>query len=226
MYLDSFTRATAGSGMLAGPECAEAERTAAGAGSLKVRLHERGDPERRCLEDFIRGSFRVAYQARIRHFMPMLMSVRSPKGELVAACGLRDPRHEPMFLETYLPVPAEARLAEALGEPVRRAGLMEVGNLAVARPGFARFLIAALTGHLHAHGWQWAVFTAVPALRNAFARLGICLVELGLADARKLSPSQRVQWGGYYDCEPMVMAARVSQSRSALRSAKFPPILR
>ncbi|HSD62078.1 MAG TPA: thermostable hemolysin [Burkholderiales bacterium] len=223
MYLDSFTPAAAGSGMPAGPECAEAER---GARNLKLRLHERGDPERRSLEDFIRGSFRTAYQARLRHFMPVLMSVRSQNGELVAACGLRDPRHQPMFLETYLPVPAEARLAEALGEPVRRAGLMEVGNLAVVRPGFARFLIAALTEHLHAQGWQWAVFTAVPALRNAFARLGICLVELGRAEARKLSPSELALWGGYYDCKPTVMAARVSQSRSALRSAQLPLMLR
>lgn len=225
MYLESSAGATACAGMLPAPDCALRERALKGIGGLDVRLHRRGDPARRGLEDFIRGSFRIAYQARIRHFMPALMSVRSPKDELVAVCGLRDPRHEHMFLENYLPGPVEARLAELTGKPVARAGLMEVGNLAVARPGFARFLIAALTEHLHARGRQWAVFTAVPTLRNAFARLGIRLVELGPADSGKLSPSQRAEWGSYYDCEPLVMAARVSQSLAALRRAAFPPIL-
>lgn len=185
--------------------------------ALEVDFADRYEPARGVLEQFVRASFEAAWGARLEQLMPRLMSVRTPRDGLIAVCGLRDPRYNSLYLEHYLDLPVESALERAAGEPVSRNALMEVGNLAVARPGHARFLIAALTGHLHETGRQWAVFTAVPALRNAFARLGIDLVTLCPARIGRLPPRERAQWGRYYDSKPLVMAASVAHSRSALR---------
>jgi hypothetical protein len=189
-----------------------------------VRFADSFDAARAGLERFIRESFQTAYGARLERLMPRLMSVGTPRGELIAACGLRDPRHAHLYLEHYLDQPVESSLERAAGRPVSRRGLMEVGNLAIARPGFARFLIAALTDHLHDSGREWAVFTAVPALRNAFARLGIELLTLAPARVGCIPARERAQWGSYYDHRPLVMAADVAQARSALVRGHFLPI--
>lgn len=200
-------------------------RTAGPVAEVRVELADPFDPARPVLEQFIRESFAAAYGARVEKFMPKLMSVLTPAGDIIAVCGLRDPRNGPLFLESYLDQPVEAALERVAGRPISRRGLTEVGNLAIARPGFARFLIAALTEHLHATGQEWAVFTAVPALRNAFSRLGIELVTLGPARISSLPARDRAKWGTYYDQKPLVMAAGVEQSRSALKRTGFEPII-
>jgi hypothetical protein len=60
------------------------------------------------------------------------------------------------------------------------------------------------------------VFTIGPALRNAFTRLGIELLDLGPADPALLPPGHQQHWGHYYNQQPRVMASRVSQSHAAL----------
>lgn len=202
-----------------------APRDAEPVGEVSVEFADLFDPARAGLEQFVRSSFEATYGARIERFMPKLMSVRTPGGEPIAVCGLRDPRHGPLFLESYLDQPVEASLERATRRPVSRRDLMEVGNLAIARPGFARFLMAALTEHLHDSGREWAVFTAVPALRNAFTRLGIDLVTLAPARVGRIPARERPQWGSYYDQKPLVMAAGVKQSRAALSRGGFLPII-
>jgi hypothetical protein len=192
--------------------------------AVKVQFADVFDPARSHLERFIRESFEAAYGAQLDRLMPTLMSVRGPRGDLIAACGLRDPQRCALFLEAYLDEPVEWVLECATRAPVTRRRLMEVGNLAVARPGFARFLIAALADHLHDSAREWAVFTAVPALRNAFSRLGIELITLAPARIGRIPPRERARWGSYYDQKPLVMAANVEQSRSALGRAGVLPV--
>lgn len=167
-------------------------------------------------ERLIRAAFARAYRARIRRFLPLLMGLRDREGGLLAACGLRHAALAPLFLEAYLDRPAEAAVAAAAGEPVPRSDLVEVGNLAVTRAGCAPLLIAALTRHLHQGGHRWAVFTAVPALANAFRRLGIPLAPLAPARLAALPAPERSGWGTYYDHGPRVMACRVADALQAL----------
>ena len=75
-----------------------------------------------------------------------------------------------------------------------------------------------LTEHLAVSGFEWTVFTAVPALRNNFAGLGIPLLELGPARPERLRPAARAAWGRYYDCSPQVIAVRVADAAKALRA--------
>jgi hypothetical protein len=182
-----------------------------------VQIHGPGE-RREEVEQFIRARFSEAWGARVHHFLPRLMSLRDDDGRLLGALGLRPAPGSRLFLEHYLDRPVEQALAAAAGQPVARTGLVEVGNLAVAAPGGGRWLITALTAYLHAAGASWAVFTCGPALRNAFLRLGVVLVDLGGADPASLPPGEADRWGRYYEQGPRVMAARVSQAHAALNA--------
>lgn len=171
-------------------------------------------------ECFVRHAFRAAYDARTEHFAPSLMSLRNDAGDLLAVLGLRPVGAERLFLEQYIDQPIEQLLSAAVAAPIDRGALVEVGNFAVGAAGGGRWLITALTACLYAAGHRWAVFTCGPALRNAFGRLGIELVDLAAADPGRLTAEEFARWGSYYDQQPRVMAAQVQQSHAVL-SALF-----
>lgn len=181
-----------------------------------VAIHAGTDDARAQAERFIHGCFAAAYDADVRHFMPMLMSLRDPQAQLQGVLGFRPALAGGLFLEQYLDAAIERALSGSLGQVVARDSIMEVGNLATTLPGGARWLIAALTAYLKGAGYRWAVFTAVPALGNSFARLGIELVRLAPADKTRLTAAEQALWGRYYDSGPIVVAANVQQSFDAL----------
>lgn len=181
-----------------------------------VAIHVGTDDARRLAERFIHHSFAAAYDADVRHFMPMLLSLRDPQAQLQGVLGFRPAAAGGLFLERYLDVGIELALSARLGRAADRDSIMEVGNLATTLPGGARWLIAALTAYLKGAGYRWAVFTAVPALGNSFARLGIELITLAAADKARLAPAEQALWGRYYDTGPIVVAANVQQSFDAL----------
>jgi len=179
----------------------------------RVRARER--PQ---VEDFIRRRFVRAYRARLAKLMPALMALYRG-AEIAAACGLRHAAGERLLLETYLDDPVEVALSASAGTRVNRHDILEVGNLAVARAGYARRLIIHLTHHLHAGGPTWVVFTAVPALRNSFLSLGIPLIMLAAADGARLDPAARAEWGSYYEQSPQVTAVNVGAAFETLCEA-------
>jgi len=165
---------------------------------------------------FIRDGFEKAYGARIDVTLPALMALNHD-GALAAACGLNRAEANRLFLEVYLDVPIERLLTERCGTRVARGSIIEVGNLTVARAGYARQLISHLTDHLHHRSTaDWVVFSAVPQLRNNFVRLGIPLLALAPADPARLAPAQRVCWGTYYAGSPQVTAVKVAAAHAAL----------
>jgi hypothetical protein len=176
-----------------------------------TRADRRGEAE-----DFVYEAFRIAYNARIAHYMPTLMTLRNDRGGLLAVLGLRPSDGQPLFLEQYLAGPIEQYLGAATGTGVDRASLVEVGNFAVGAAGGGRWLITALTAYLYAAGATWAVFTCGPELQNAFRRLGVDLVDLAPADPAHLGADERGRWGRYYEQRPRVMAANVAQSHLVL----------
>lgn len=171
--------------------------------------------QRGAAEQFISAQFLKAYGARLSSFMPELMGLYD-HGALSAVCGLRAADAGPLFLERYLEHPADLLLDELTGKPVDRRSLVEVGNLSISRPGYARHLVYWLTMHLHQIGLEWVVFSAVPALRNNFLRLGIPLVNLGAARADSLPAEEAASWGSYYTQQPQVTAVSVDAAFRAL----------
>jgi hypothetical protein len=163
---------------------------------------------------FIQQVFRRAHGAEVRTFYPDLLSF-SAGGERRAVLGYRDGLDLPMFSEQYLERPAHELASEHLGFPVRREEMVEVGNLALADPGHARWLIAACTAFLAAAGYRWVLFTATRPLANAFARMGLKPLPLAEADANRL-PDRGASWGGYYAAGPCVYIGDIHAGRGKL----------
>lgn len=186
----------------------EADIHVHGSPHYTTRLCGPAAPERAELEQFIRLVFHRAYGASIKHFMPQLMSLRDAGGRLLAVCGLRNADHGALFLETYLDAPVEHVIADRTQHGVERSDIVEIGNLAVAEPGIAPHLLASVSHYLHGTGTQWAVFTAIPVLRNSLTRLNMQLEVLADASLQRIVPEERPEWGSYYDKNPQVMAVR------------------
>jgi hypothetical protein len=159
-------------------------------------------PQRARLQAFIREDFRQAHGAEVYSFYPNLLSFTAC-GAQRAVVGYRDPRQSPLFAEQYLDRPAHELAGEHLGMDIRREQMVEVGNLALADPGQARWVIAASTAFLAAAGYRWVLFTANRPLANAFQRLGLKPLFLDRADPSRL-PDRGAAWGSYYDNGPKV----------------------
>ena len=172
---------------------------------------------RAAVEKFICHAFETAYRAQVRSFLPTLMALERG-GELAAACGLGHAGLHRPFLEIYLDLPVERVLAEKSGVAVARSAIVEIGNLAVARAGYARELIIHLTRHLAGRKAEWVVFSAVPQLLNCFRRLAIPLVPLAPAERNRLAPADRETWGTYYDSAPQVTAVNVRAAHAAVKA--------
>ncbi|MDX8397823.1 MAG: thermostable hemolysin [Mariprofundaceae bacterium] len=170
-------------------------------------LHSWHD-ERQQAEVFIRDVFTKKYGANITHFMPHLIRLcYDQTSECYSVAGYQEADAGVLFVEQYLPEPVERILSYRVGQNIPRQMIVEVGNFAEAGPGGGRDAIIALVSFLFGAGYQWAVVTAVPKLANGFRRLGLRYVELGEADPKCLSESQKLAWGSYYDHSPKINAA-------------------
>lgn len=177
------------------------------------------------VEAFIRASYWRHYRATLSALPPYLLVLRDGLGEIVAACGLRPTTTgSRLFLEAYLDEPVEAAVGRLLHRCVQRRDVVEVGSLAVRHPGAARVLIQAMTAFLCQQGFRWVVFTAVPALRNAFHRLGLRPAEICPADPARLG-SESAAWGSYYDGGPLVMCGDIGEGYRRLQKARIEPMV-
>jgi len=180
-----------------------------------LRVHVPGDAGRTEVERLIAAVYRERHGADVRHFAHTLVSLRDEAGKLVAAAGYRAADQAPLFLERYLGVPVETRLAAAVGVAPARSCIVEVGHLAASRAGEGRRLVLLLGPHLAARGYQWVVSTLTEELRHLFLRLGIAPLALGVADPTVLG-AEAAHWGSYYDHRPVVLAGQIDLALKAL----------
>lgn len=163
------------------------------------------DAERAQVEASVAEKFHSAWQARVTHFLPQLLSMQC-MGACSAVAGIRPAASGTLFLEHYLDLPAEQALAAAAGKTVQRRELVEIGNLVASQRGASHLLFLVLTAALHRAGYQWMVFTATRPLRNNLQKLGFPMLMLAAATPERLNASERREWGSYYQSEPQVMA--------------------
>lgn len=182
-----------------------------------VHFSARDAADRAETEQFIRDIFYQVCGAKVRFFLPVLMSLRDPDGKLIAACGIRNAGTERLFLENYMDKPVEELLSERVGSRIQRSDIVEIGNYSVAEMGMSRLLISAIFDQLHATSKQWAVFTAVQIVRNALIKSDIIPIPLCDADINKLPPAEQSEWGSYYEQNPQVMAVRRIDRRNESR---------
>lgn len=183
-----------------------------------VQFSGRDAADRAEIEQFIREIFFQVCGAKVRFFLPTLMSLRDQEGNLIAACGIRSAGAERLYLENYMDKPVEEVLSERVGEKVERSDIVEIGNYSVAEIGMSRQLSSVIFDQLHATSKKWAVFTAVQLVHNALNKLGIAPEVLCDAKIDRLPPEERSDWGSYYEQNPKVMAIRRIERRSINRN--------
>lgn len=164
-----------------------------------------GEPGRPALESLVRRAFADQHGAAIHSFMPNLLGLHGPRGQLHGVAGFRNAAVEPLFLENYLDAPIETVLSARIGTRVDRSEIVEVGNLAGASCRAACRLVAELPRFFVAHGQRWVVFTATDVVRDMLAKFGAPLIQLGIAELRRVAASGD-EWGRYYNRDPRVMA--------------------
>ena len=186
-------------------------RRLAGSQPKSLLIVRRSDVGRTLLEDFVSSRFRQAYGAKLCHFLPVLLGLKTEASGLIGVIGANAAAHsEQLMLEHYLDEPLEAVASRILGRDIPRDTLVEVGNLSTDCPGGGRWLISALAFYLRGAGMRHAVFTSTAQLRNLFSHLGVELVDLGSADENRLC-GHYGQWGSYYQNSPRISWVDIQQ---------------
>jgi len=188
---------------------------------LSLLLMDPLHPLRARAEAFVQTVFMQAYGAQLQSFYPLLVNILFPDGDYAAVAGVRPAGSAGLFSEHYLDEPVEHILG------IERHRIVEIGNLAPASAGQARWLIGTLTAFLGAAGFTHVVFTAVPALKNAFTRMGLPLTRHAEASAERLPAEQAVTWGSYYKSRPAVYSGEIRIGVDAFSKASgIAPALR
>lgn len=182
-----------------------------------IRLHRRGDAQRGTIEHFIADVYRRHFDARLPHFMPVLVS-RGIDGRICTAAGYRSAA-EPLFLERYLPQPIERMLSRATGQPVAREHIVEVGQFASQCAGEGRRLMPDLARHLLDSGFRWAVITATAELRRLLRHQGLAALPIGAAQRHCVGDEARL-WGSYYRHTPKVLAGDLALNLARLERGR------
>lgn len=185
---------------------------------IELFLADGSHPLRSHMQAFIRDVFSRAYQAEVSSYYPHLMGF-TRQSQLNAVVGYREGANSRFFSEQYLDQPAQELAVQQLGRAVERREMVEVGNLAIADAGQARWLIAASTTFLAAAGYRWVLFTATRSLANAFRHLGLKPLHLGEADPARL-PDGGASWGRYYDTRPAVYLGDIHAGCNKLRQLR------
>ena len=180
------------------------------------QLARTGDAPYPLLSAFVADTFQRHYDARPDHFLPWMMGEFDGDAPH-AVLGLRAAETGALYLEHYLAQPAEQVLAGALGRPVARRELTEIGNLA-AHGRHAQGLIRTLVATLAAAGRPYVMFTASARLNRLLTHMGLTTRPLLGADPARLPPDQQGRWGRYYEEAPQVTLGLIEPSYARLAS--------
>lgn len=165
------------------------------------------------VKSFIQRVFYQAHQAKIKYFMPRALCLRNASQQLLAVSGIRKSSESPFFLERYLSNSVEKAIAEKTGVAVNRQRIVEIGNLAVSRPVYTKALMAALSAYLYSTDTEWIVFSALPVVRNAVAKMDHEMLVLADATIDQIAFEDRADWGSYYEHHTQVIAVRLKRSQ-------------
>ncbi len=179
-------------------------------------IHLSPSSERAQVEAFLDAAYARAFGGTLRSHYPVLMGMRDEHGMVVAAAGLRSARSSPLFLEQYIDEPIELALSRICDLQVARQQIVEIGNLAAARPSAALQLFDALASHLADGGATHVAVTATRALRRTLRRLGFCWCHLASADPARIAAAD--DWGRYYEADPQVIAGPIHHGLAQLQA--------
>ena len=185
----------------------------------RLTLDNTPDAERLALEHYIYQRFLQAHNARVTHFLPLIVGLRC-RNVYSAAVGLAPAvlgnLPQSLFAERYLPQPIEMAIANRLGGDVDRSRIVEIGNLVSSWKGSSLLLFIFLSELIERLGYHWVLFTATREVETLLKRLQYAPVILADANPDVL-PDAGESWGSYYQRQPRVMFGDVC---SAVNSAR------
>ena len=181
-----------------------------------VRACPETDVGREQLEQYICGIFNAAYGARILDYLPLLFQLDC-NGSKQAALGLRSASVAPLFCEQYLDAPAQQLVETLFQRRASRAHIMELGNLVATEPGHSGLLYIIITAAIHEAGVEYLMFAANKQVRNSIARYGFTPKVIQGAQRSRLG-AQGLDWGRYYEGDPIVMLADIALTMSQVRA--------
>ncbi len=176
-----------------------------------------GHPQRKIVEAFICERYWLHFNACLSHLPERLLAVFEPRQDdqhqsfearVVAACGIQLAEESALFSEYYLPKVLEQIFAGTY----QRTDFAEVGSLAVADARYLTDLFKAVHEAAQSLQRQQLVSTITRFLQVKLQRLGVQVQQL--ADAREQCLPQAMQglWGNYYQQQPRVIVADVTQA--------------
>ncbi|HLF12416.1 MAG TPA: thermostable hemolysin [Gammaproteobacteria bacterium] len=181
----------------------------------KLICHSHESPQRQHVEEFVRNEFLIHFNARVKHFMPVLLALHGSRGDVRAVVGCRSAATERLFLETYTQEPIQMLLARRLGVDIARDQIAEIGSLACRSGRAAIDIVRVLIPFLLEAGFSWVVFTGADTVMNVFRHLKLAPRVLCTAD-QELLGDERHDWGTYYHHHPKVMAGRLREGIDVL----------
>ena len=177
---------------------------------LRVTTCQPLDAGRPALERYIAGIFHAAYGATVMEYLPLLCSLQQG-GECTAALGLRSGAGQQLFCEQYLDKPVQQQVLREFGASVNRSRVMELGNLVSSEPGLAVLLYLLVVAALPQAGIDYLLFAANRAVMASIRRCGFDTRVLGAASPACLG-ERATEWGSYYQGQPMVVLADLTQA--------------
>ncbi|MEH6451994.1 MAG: thermostable hemolysin [Psychromonas sp.] len=172
-------------------------------------------PLRKEVEHYVASRYALAFDAHITEFMPTFLCVYSEEEGLLSVCGYRIASQEPLFLEQYLPLPADKIMEKQFSQTIKRSNLIEFGQLASFSKGISPLHFLLIAKYLIEEGFEWCIFTATDPLFAMMAHLGLAPTALSSADESHI-PNAQATWGTYYHTSPRVSAGNLKVGLSQL----------
>ncbi len=172
---------------------------------MKTELVTRADALWPAATALIAATYRQIYGADLAQFPPRLMVSIGAQGQILCVAGIRV-ADEGFFSDIYLDNGCAAAIAQASGEQVSDADVIEVVNMAAKSQFAALPLLDAITASGREMSKRWGVFTATASLRRLLVRARLPLLEL--APARADRCADPAMWGSYYASDPWVCALK------------------
>jgi hypothetical protein len=186
----------------------------------ELRLESPESPGRAAVENLVAKRFARQHDARIKHYLPLLLGLRT--GDRYAAvAGLRPAGNDELFVEQYLDRLAEQEISIQFKTPVDRGQVAEIGNLVATEAGAGYLMFACLAPVLNLAGFRWVICTATPQVENMLRKMGFDPLRLCAADPGRLADGV-ADWGRYYESRPNVIAGDVRRAGQVLDESLLP----
>ncbi|QIY76281.2 thermostable hemolysin [Streptomyces sp. RLB1-33] len=158
---------------------------------MRITLSERGTPDWQTAADLARLVFAKQYQASISPdpdgFLAFFETAADGQEEVLACAGLSFPEEESILLERYLDAPVEDVITRAVGAPVKRSQVLQIGSIASVRAAAGAEIIKAIPLIMACLGRPYAVMTMTGRLAALMQRLG-CVFHPSPTPARNACP--------------------------------------